>query len=285
VAVQKKESALFGAVVGTMTMENNPRFNAGTGANIRLDGKTIQMDAAVMTSDGEFAAIAAVERVRNPVRVAQALLATPHRMLAGEGATRFAHQAGFADVVPICPEAEVKFQRRIQKLLQGEAGGGYDTFDWRHYWNYPDPPPSLADLSRLVHPDSSDVQLGDTVGTVTRDGAGNFAASLSTGGTSLTLYGRVGDVPIFGCGLFAGPSGAVACTGFGEEIIRHAMARAVYEIMAAGFSAQVAVQRGCELFGPEFSLGLIAVGNDGWGVAANREMAFGQASSRESVLP
>jgi len=275
IALTKNNSALQGAVVGTMTMENFPNLNAGTGANIRLDGKTIQMDAAVMTSDGEFASVAVIERVRNPVLVARAVMDTPHRMLAGEGATRFAHRAGFVDIVPRCSEAEAKYQKRIQRLLAGEAGGGFDDFDWRQYWNYPNPPPS----ARVTGPDASPPETGDTVGCVARNDEGQFAATLSTGGTSITLNGRVGDVPIYGCGCYAGPAGAVACTGFGEEIIRHTMAKTVYEFMARGLTARAAVMRGCELFGQEYSLGLIAVGHDGWGVAANRVMAYGQVAA------
>ena len=105
--------------------------------------------------------------------------------------------------------------------------------------------------------------------------SGRFAATLSTGGTSLTLRGRVGDVPIYGCGLYAGPVGAVACTGFGEEIIRQAMARKVYQFMVQGLGARSAAQRGCRIFGDHHSFGVIAVGRKGWGVAANRNMAFG----------
>jgi isoaspartyl peptidase/L-asparaginase-like protein (Ntn-hydrolase superfamily) len=36
----KGEPALEAAIIGTVVMENLPHFNAGTGANIRLDGKT-----------------------------------------------------------------------------------------------------------------------------------------------------------------------------------------------------------------------------------------------------
>ncbi len=283
-------SALDAAVGGTIVLEDEPVFNAGTGANIRLDGKTIQMDAALMTDDGSFAAVAVIERVRNPVAVARAVLDTPHRMLAGEGATRFAHRAGFADEVPTCRQAEDKYLQRMRRLLAGEAGGGYDTFDWRRYWNFPEPMPrglsapigggngGPAPLAAPdAFPDFRTIETFDTVGTVVRDADGHFAVTLSTGGTSITLHGRVGDVPIYGCGCYAGPDGAVACTGFGEEIIRRAMARTVYDLMAGGLSAREAVRRGCELFGNEWSLGLIAVGRDGWGVAANRQMAYGVA--------
>ena len=65
-------SALEAAMAGTVILEDNPRFNAGTGSNIRMDGHTIQMDAAVMDgATGGFGAVAAIERVKNPVRVAR----------------------------------------------------------------------------------------------------------------------------------------------------------------------------------------------------------------------
>lgn len=263
-------SALDGSLAGTVHLENDPRFNAGTGANIRLDGKTIQMDASLMTSEGRFAAVGCIERVRNPVLVARAVMdSTPHLFLVGEGATAFAHKIGFEDVVPVSPQAEAKYRARMKR--QAEVFGRSDTtvFDWRRYWNFPNPMPADV-LSWRKH--------GDTVGTVARDAQGRFAATLSTGGTSVTLYGRVGDVPIYGCGLYAGPAGAVACTGEGEEIIKRAMARSVYERMAKGVPAKRAVEQEVAEFPARFDLGLIAVDKAGWGVAANRPMAWGMAT-------
>jgi isoaspartyl peptidase/L-asparaginase-like protein (Ntn-hydrolase superfamily) len=225
------------------------------------------MDAALMTHTGRFAAVAVIERVRNPILVARAVMdSTPHLFLAGEGATRFAHKVGFEDVVPVSAEAEEKYRRRMKR--QAEVFGRTDTtyFDWRRYWNFPGPMP--ADMLEWS-------KRGDTVGSVTRDAQGRFAATLSTGGTSVTLYGRVGDVPVYGAGLYAGPAGAVACTGEGEEIIKRALARTVYEQMAKGVSARRAVEEAVRAFPERFDLGLIAVDRGGWGVAANRSMACG----------
>src|SRR5262245_41861605 len=63
-ALAKGASVLEAAIAGTVVLEDDSRFNAGRGSNIRLDGKTIQMDAALSTDAGEFAAVAAIERVR-----------------------------------------------------------------------------------------------------------------------------------------------------------------------------------------------------------------------------
>jgi L-asparaginase / beta-aspartyl-peptidase len=262
-------AALDGALGGTVHLENDPRFNAGTGANIRLDGKTIQMDASLMTGDGRFAAVGAIERVRNPVLVARAVMdSTPHLFLVGEGATAFAHRIGFEDVVPVSPQAETKYRARMKRQAEVFARTDTTVFDWRRYWNFRNPMP--ADVLGWR-------KRGDTVGTVARDAKGRFAATLSTGGTSVTLSGRVGDVPIYGCGLYAGPAGAVACTGDGEEIIKRFMARSVYEKLAKGVPAKRAVEEAVAEFPAIFDLGLIAVDRDGWGVAANRPMAWGMA--------
>lgn len=278
-ALRGGASALDGAVAGTMVMEDDPRFNAGTGANIRLDGRTIQMDAAVMTSEGRFGAVAVIEHVRNPVAVARAMLDTPHLLLAGEGATRFARAAGFADVTPRCDKAEADYQKRIATLLAGQDET-FGRFDWRRYWNFPNPiPPELGGgTAGGGEPGAAGGHRpGDTVGTVARDARGRFAATLSTGGTSLTLYGRVGDVPIYGAGLFAGPAGAVACTGWGEAIIRRAAARAAYELLEQGVPAREAARQVCARFKPEEGFGVITIGRDGWGAASNLTMAHGHA--------
>ncbi len=264
-------SALDAAIAGTVWLEDDPRFNAGTGANIRLDGRTVQMDAAVMTDEGRFAAVGAIERVKNPVRVARAVMdSTPHLFLVGEGATRFAHRIGFADVSVISAQAEAKYRSRMKR--QAEVFGRRDTtfFDWRRYWNFPgDLPADVLEWGKH----------GDTVGSVSRSAEGHFAATLSTGGTSVTLCGRVGDVPVYGCGLYAGPAGAVACTGEGEQIIKRFLAHAVYERMAAGASARRAVEEVVRIFPERWDVGIIALDRSGWGVAANRPMAYGVAGA------
>lgn len=266
-------SALEAAIEGTAALEDDPRFNAGTGANIRIDGRTIQMDASLMTSDGDFAAVAVIERVRNPIRVARLVLDSPHVFLAGEGATRFAHKMGVKDEVPESREARKKYEERMAALKERMQKAAPGEPDWKRLWNYPGEIPSeLGGIDGAV----------DTVGTVARDSEGRFAATLSTGGTSITLYGRVGDVPVYGAGLFAGPYGAVACTGTGEEIIRQGLARKVYELIASGYSARRAVDRAVREFPEDASAGIIAVDRFGWGVAATQAMAYGVASDGPS---
>jgi L-asparaginase/beta-aspartyl-peptidase (threonine type) len=272
-ALRAGGAALDGAVAAVVVLEDDCHFNAGTGANIRLDGKTVQMDAAVMDgATGGFGAVGAIERVKNPVLVARKVLETPHLLVVGEGATRLARAFGFPDHDPICPESLKRYER-VKRILRGledgPAAGAWRRFDWRRFWNFPGPIPSeLREAAGSP----------DTVAAVARDAGGRFAAAVSTGGTTITFYGRVGDVPILGAGLYAGPAGAVACTGTGEEIVRRLVARAVYDDLARGTEPQAAVERALAAFPAAVDLGLVAIGPRGEGGGANwsaERKAFG----------
>lgn len=258
-ALKAGGTALEGALAGVVVLEDDPRFNAGTGANIRLDGKTIQMDAACMDGGtGAFGAVAAIERVKNPVLVARKIMDTPHILIVGDGATRFARAMGFPDHDPTCAENRARFER-VQTILKGSDPRqieAWKRYDWKKAWNFPGP---LKEA--LGSP--------DTVGCVTRDAKGGFAAAISTGGTTITFYGRVGDVPMFGAGIYAGPKGAVACTGNGEDIVKRLVAKAAYDLLASGLPAQEAVDRTLAAFPAGVDLGLVAIGPDSAGGGCN----------------
>lgn len=89
--------ALDAVEAAVRVLEDDPEFNAGTGAVLRADGR-VQLDAAVM--DGPelaFGAVAAIERIRNPVTLARRVLEDGrHALLAGEDAQAFAREQGFA---------------------------------------------------------------------------------------------------------------------------------------------------------------------------------------------
>src|SRR5580658_6428737 len=61
IALKAGSDPVDAAVAGVVLLEDDPRFNAGTGACVRLDGESIQMDASVMRSDGKFGAVAGIE--------------------------------------------------------------------------------------------------------------------------------------------------------------------------------------------------------------------------------
>jgi L-asparaginase / beta-aspartyl-peptidase len=267
------------AVAGVVVLEDDPRFNAGTGAVVRLDGHTVQMDAAVMRSDGRFGAVAQIEEVKNPVQVARAVMDTPHLLLAGDGATRFARTLGMPVYDPRTPESLARIALTQGKLLAGDPSipEAWQKFDWRARWNFER---SIEDAglggprdraSGRSAASQSPFDAGhDTVGVAVRASDGRFGVALSTGGTSITLRGRVGDVPILGAGLYAGKYGAAASTGTGERIVEAGIARKVHEWLADGQSAEEAAKGAVDLVG-EKDLAIIVIDPKSLAAAAGRK--------------
>jgi beta-aspartyl-peptidase (threonine type) len=69
-------------------------LNADTGSSLCLDGRTIQMDAALMIDTGAFAGATVIERVRISVEAGARVLRSPQVLLAGDGATPFPRTTG-----------------------------------------------------------------------------------------------------------------------------------------------------------------------------------------------
>jgi L-asparaginase / beta-aspartyl-peptidase len=225
------ESALKAVVRGVRYLEDDPRFNAGLGSQLRVDDRTIQMDASCMTSDGQFGAVACVEGIQNPVDLAQGvLLHSAHILIAGKGARIFAEEQKIR-MIPL--------KRNDKKKTQKNNG-----------------PPSC-----------------DTVGAVAFDGT-TFAAALSSGGLEKSAIGRVGDVPLPGCGLFCGPVGAVACTGDGEFIALKMLAREVYGWLENNISPNEAAEKAVTLFDESVDVGLIILTKTGYASNSRNGMAW-----------
>jgi len=119
----------------------------------------------------------------------------------------------------------------------------------------------------------------DTVGAVAWDGS-HFAAALSTGGTGNSWRGRVGDVPLIGCGLYADEHGAVAATGHGESIALNLTAYRAYQLLAAGESADAAMQAVLGWFESSQDIGILVAGKKDWAGGSNRSMAWSGSSTR-----
>ena len=229
-------SALTAAVQAVKYLEDDKRFNAGTGSKYRADNETIQMDAACMRScDGEFGAVACVEQIKNPIIIAQEVLLHSHNVvITGNGARMFAHAHGLP----------------IENLNAMET-------DTSHKESVSQP---------------SDTSC-DTVGAVVFDGQ-TFATALSSGGLSNAAIGRVGDVPLIGCGLFCGHLGAVACTGNGELITLKMLAREVYSWLEKNVSPIDAVQKAMTLFDDSVEVGLIVLTKTQYASQSRNGMAW-----------
>jgi len=205
-------AALDAVEAAVRALEDDPTFNAGTGAVLNAEG-VAELDASIM--DGATlgcGAVALVRDVANPISLARAVMdRSPHVFLAGPGASAFAREVG----IPAIENALLVTPAQLARWERARAG----------------------------EPGS---RTG-TVGAVARDGRGHLAAATSTGGMLLKRAGRIGDTPVIGAGTYADDLlAAVSCTGHGEKVIQLALARYAAELVAAGRGAPGAARRAVE---------------------------------------
>ena len=82
-------------------------------------------------------------------------------------------------------------------------------------------------------PDQKPAQKLGTVGAVARDQQGNLAAATSTGGLVNKRWGRVGDTPVVGAGVFAdNETCGVSATGYGEQFFTHGFCQNRFDLCA-----------------------------------------------------
>ena len=260
-------SALDAVCATVALLEDNPIFNAGTGAVLNFDG-FCELDASVMESGASrLGAVAALQRVRNPVLVARKVMEeTDHVMLAGEGAQRFARAMGFADHDPVTAARRADWQDKRARL--DEVLGG--SLKMRRF---------LQD-----HPEYA----GGTVGAAAVDAGGVLAAATSTGGVTLKLVGRVGDAPLAGAGNYASRHVAASATGTGEYVMRRLSTRAIAEAVERGASLDEAMRAELERLGRDFDadVGIVAIDRDGHAVGRHRtrDMPHGFFSGDGAVV-
>ncbi len=200
-------SAVEAVEAAVRALEDDPHFNAGTGACLNEDG-LIELDASIM--DGatlRAGGVAAMPPFKNPIAIARAAMEDGrHVLYASHGAVRFAMSKGFtrATIEEMRTEAAVERWKALRDGKTNEKG-----------W------------------------AGGTVGAVARDANGHVAAATSTGGMTDKAAGRVGDSPIPGAGTYADDTaGAASTTGHGEAFIRTAFAARIVEHLAGALDEQ-----------------------------------------------
>lgn len=99
-------------------LEDDPLFNAGTGAKLQADGVARLSAALIDSSDGVFSGVINVERVSNPVAVAERLSRERHHVLAADGANAFARAQGLPEHDPVTPQR----QREWREARRGDTG-------------------------------------------------------------------------------------------------------------------------------------------------------------------
>jgi beta-aspartyl-peptidase (threonine type) len=205
--------ALEAVEAAIRTLEASGLFNAGLGSNRQLD-RVQRMDASIMEGRTLRAgAVASIERVLHPITAARLVMQrTPHVLLVGERATRFARHV---NVEPLPRNPVVRRRPAGRRTPSTEVA--LKLFQ--------------AMARRVLRKASGQ----ETVGAVARDAGGTVAAGASTGGVDVMLPGRVGDTPLIGCGVYADDeAGAVSMTGLGESIMRVSAAKGIADLLELG---------------------------------------------------
>ena len=198
--LQDGGSALDAVTAAVRVLEESPWFNAGKGAVFNAEGGH-ELDAAVMEGHTRRAgSVAGVGTVRSPVLLARAVMErSPHVMMAGAGAERFADQ--HPDIERVAPDWFDTPRRREQLERAREREQK-----------------QMAALPATYF---------GTVGAVALDRHGHIAAATSTGGMTNKRYGRIGDAPVIGAGTWADARCGVSGTGWGEFYLRTAAAHEI----------------------------------------------------------
>jgi len=135
---------------------------------------------------------------------------TPHVMLAGDQARRFAISQGLEPM----------------SLMTAENVRRYE--EWRES--------RITAIQEYVH-SPTEQHHGDTVTMLAWEEPGHVVAASSTSGLSWKLPGRVGDSPIVGAGIYADDEvGCAGATGLGEELWKACVSFRTVEAMRHGMT-------------------------------------------------
>jgi len=169
----------------------------------------VTLDACIMDDKGNAGSVCFVQNIKHPISLARKVMEeTPHVILAGKGAERFAKEIGF----------------KKEKLITKESKKALKK--WK--------------LEKRFSPEIN-AELHDTIGILAMDKKGNISGACTTSGLAFKMQGRVGDSPIIGAGLFVDNEiGGAVATGMGEAVLKSLGSFLVVELMRQGNSPQEA---------------------------------------------
>ncbi|WP_131782954.1 isoaspartyl peptidase/L-asparaginase family protein [Legionella gresilensis] len=244
--LQEGGSALDAVEEAVKVLEDSPYFNAGRGSALNCCGE-VEMDASIM--DGKeikAGAVSMVREVKNPISLARSIMTkTKHVFLSGYGALEFAKKENFS----LKPQSYFITTHQYEEYEHLSAKETYKEL--------------------LNKKDTG------TVGAVALDSHGNLAAGTSTGGTSNSLPGRIGDSCVIGAGCYANnKTCAVSGTGEGEYLITGVIAHTISMLT----ELNIPIQEICEQVLNERNksrgeIGVISVNHQGdIGISFNTEI-------------
>ena len=237
----KGKTATEAVIRGCQLLEDNPRFNAGTGSVLQSDGN-IRMSASLM--DGakqKFSGVINVARVKNPIQMAEYLQHEDDRILSDYGSAELLRELN----IPIYdPLTDLRLREWIKERKENFS----------------------RKMAGIVA-ENENARRG-TIGVVALDKYGKVSAGTSTGGKGLERIGRVSDSAM-PAGNYANAYAGVSCTGIGEDIIDECLAAKVVIRVTDGLSLVEAMEKSMkEASDNQRDLGAIAIDNQGnivWG--------------------
>lgn len=200
---------------GLAVAEADPSLVAiGLGSLPNKDGE-LELDASMMDgTDLSAGAVCAVRGILPVISVARKVLEdTPHVMLAGDQARRFAISKGFKPTNLMTATCIERYEQWLADPAKME--------------------------SKYLH--TTGEHNGDTITMLAHESPSHVVAASSTSGMGFKLPGRVGDSPIIGAGIYADDEvGSAGATGLGEELWKNVASFRTVEAMRRGLSAQEA---------------------------------------------
>jgi N4-(beta-N-acetylglucosaminyl)-L-asparaginase len=236
--MQNGGSALDGVEAGVMVPEADPNNDSvGLGGLPDRDGH-VTLDACIMDKNGNAGSVTFLEGIMHPISVARKVMeTTPHVMLSGEGAFKFAIDNGFKKEKIVISEKSKKAWEEWKKTSKYEPIVNFENHD--------------------------------TIGMLALDKDNNVSGACTTSGLSYKMHGRVGDSPIIGAGMFCDNEVGGACaTGVGEFVMKTLGSFLVVELMRQGRTPQQAceetIQRIVKKYDyKKFQVGYLAVNKKG----------------------
>jgi N4-(beta-N-acetylglucosaminyl)-L-asparaginase len=192
-----------------------------------------------MDKHGNCGSVVYLKNITHAVSVARKVMEdTPHVMLAGEGAKKFAIEQGF----------------QPEDLLTEASKEAWEK--WKVEAKY----------KPIIN-----IENHDTIGMLAIDKNGDISGACTTSGLAYKMAGRVGDSPIIGSGLFVDNEiGACVATGLGEEVVKTVGSFLVVELMRQGKTPQEACEEAISRIVSKpnsdfknFQVGYIAVNKQG----------------------
>ena len=223
--LQKGGRALDAVEAAGRASEAEPSCCVGLAAWPDRDGR-VTLDSCIMDGNGDIGGVSFLERIKHPVSVARKVMeTTPHVLLSGEGAQKFALANGFPlESGELSPKAEEKWKEWLKKSKYRPEINIENKRSMLTPYFFEDGTPNH-----------------DTMGTVAIDTKGKLSGMVTTSGLAFKMRGRVGDSPIIGAGLFVDNEvGAATSSGVGEEVIRICGTHTVIEQMRFGKSPEEA---------------------------------------------